>query len=249
MTKNFLKNVFDWFREVLEAADVPFVLLVLVVLPFVVPFVPAWVTARNLHEIMKFPKEIAFVGGATVELLGFAGAILLLRYITELVEDKSNRRWITVALTGFAYVFYLIAVIVINVILDWQAGKETYYVWVIFFLCLLSVPSGLLSASRIVTREHDSIKEKVRQENRNDKMERYRIKHGVRVYNSEAGSKTKYASDLRNKIAMTLEAHYRKHHAVIGASELCRKVGLDPHTQRAEVWKQIREWKRDNHIQ
>lgn len=263
---NILKAFFDWLRGVLESADVPFVLLVLVVLPFVVPYVPAWVTANNLYEIMGFPKSIAFVGGATVELLGFAGAVLMIRYITDWVNDreKKRRHGMTVALTSFSYVFYLTAVIVINVVLDRQAGKPTYYVWVIFFLCLLSVPSGLLSASRIVNREYNERDERIRQEERGDKMERYRIKHGVqlpappptpppvkimsRLFESSTGGsngKEKYASDYRNRIATELESHYRRKHAVLGASELCRKLKLDPRTQRGEVWRQIQEWKRD----
>lgn len=255
MWKNWLKGLFDWIREVLEAADVPFVLLVLVVLPFVVPFVPAWVTAMNLREIMGFPPEISFVGGLTIELLGFSGAILFLRSIMDWKRNEAET--FSIWLTGLSYAFYLVAVIVINVILDMKAGKDWSYIWVIACLCLLSVPSGLLSASRINQREADNKAEKAHQEKRSDRMSRWMMKHGfsiggasgkgegsARVFNSTS-RRTGYASDHKKKIVSLLDAEYRKSKKVLGPSELCRKVKIDL-KQRGAVYNIIQEWKHEH---
>jgi hypothetical protein len=251
--KNFLKNVFDWIREALEAADVPFVLMLLVILPFVVPFTPAWVTGMNLYTIMKFPDYVAYMGGATIELLGFAGAILFVRSIMDYIQKKDPDEIIRIWLTGISYVFYLVSVIVINIILDIKAGKDWSYIWVIAALCLLSVPSGLLSASRIVKREDDSRGEKRHQENRSDRMSRWLIKHGMtpREYSSDTKlvqHKKQYASDYKKQVITQLEKHYSKTNQIMGASELCKILKLEAKTQRAEIWKQIQAWKQEKHL-
>lgn len=252
---NVLERLFNYLRDVIEAADVPFVLLVLVVLPFVVPFVPAWVTAENLRTMMNFPPKMAFMGGVTVELLGFAGAILLLRAVVDYIETKDAKQKIAIWLTGGAYVFYILSVIAINVILDAKAGKDWSYVWVIGFLCLMSIPSGLLSASRITNREDMDRREMLRRERREDRITRYAIRHGSRptiggasgqpqLTDRQFQSSVKYASDYRDKVVKLLDEQYQKDRTVIGATEMCKKLKLDPRTQRSEIWKQITAWKR-----
>lgn len=173
----FLKSFFDWIRDVIQTADLSIVLLILVVLPLLVPAVPAWVTMKNLEEQMRFDHSIAVLGGITIELLGYAGALLSLKAITDWMKEKDLRNkkpllW-TAIINLLAYVFYLVAVVSINVILDNAAGKPTEYVLVIGLLCLLSVPSGMLSATRIISREEKAeIDEKEVQEKERIESER-----------------------------------------------------------------------------
>jgi len=173
----FLKSFIEWITSVIQTADTSLVLLILVVLPLLVPAVPAYVTYKNLFEQMGFDKPIAILGGVTIELLGYAGALLTLKAITDLIENSKSTmlRWVA-GINGMAYLFYLVAVVGINVMLDQKAGKDSTYVFVIALLCLLSVPSGLLSATRIVGKEKKEEEQETRleEETREEKEKRER---------------------------------------------------------------------------
>lgn len=151
LSGRFVKNFFDWIAAVIQTADTSLVLLILVILPLIVPATPAIVTYGNLQTGMHFTPESALIGGITIELLGYAGALLLLQFATDWMKKKKNAGWMTLV-AGLSYLFYLVSVVSINVLLDKEAGRSSTYIWVIALLCLLSVPSGMLSATRIMSR-------------------------------------------------------------------------------------------------
>lgn len=189
MDKNFLKNFLEWLRDLIESADLPLVMLVLVVLPFVVPAVPAMVTANNLTNNMSFSPVMSILSGVTVELLGFAGAILFLRSIMEWVKSRNKKSLVVVFLTGGAYAFYLAAIISINVVLDIVTGKPLAYVIVIALLSLLSIPSGLLAASRIDDQAEKLEAERLRKDRQNYRLEKLKIKQGFASDTVQVGNK------------------------------------------------------------
>ena len=200
--KNILSDIFVYIKDVIDSADMPLVLLILVVLPLIVPVVPASVTAMNLNDVMKFPSWMSGFSGLTIELLGFASAILALRSITALAnaQDETGGLWLQVFVDVGAWIFYLFAVVTINVIMDNQVGKPTWYVMVIAVLCLLSVPSSMLAASRINTRDANEKNEKRYQERRSDSMERYRIRmEANRRTNEPANERMLYVAFVPNE--------------------------------------------------
>lgn len=169
---NFLKNIIDWIRDVLESSDTSTVLLVLIFLPIIVPIVPSYITANNLFTQMKLPLLVAWVGGIGVELLGFSAAILLLKSVTEWINSKNEKQMFAMLTNVIAYLFYLGTIISVNVVLDIQAGRPFGYVLVVALLCAMSIPSGMLSAGRLMAKDEQSLRD---DERRNKEAETQRI--------------------------------------------------------------------------
>ena len=238
--RNFLSEIFVYIRDVIDSANLPLVVLILVVLPLIVPIVPASVTGMNLFYVMQFPLWMSVISGITIELLGFSSAILALRSITELVNGKNSLKglWVQMFVDVGAWLFYLIAVVMINVVMDNQIGKPNWYVIVIGFLCLLSVPSSMLAATRINTRETNEQNERLRQEQREDKMERYKLRvqskeqrTNVRRTNERAErtpiERSENGSfDVRKKIAEYVLSIQQNEQRTPGPSEISRSVGV-----------------------
>lgn len=242
---NIVGNIFIYIRDVIDSANDPLVLLILVILPLLVPIVPASVSATNLHDIMGFSWTLAFLSGLTIELLGFSAAILTLRSITNLShldkDESKSGRVIEFLVSSGSWLSYLIAVITLNVIMDIQVGKPTWYVWVIAVLCLLSVPSSALAASRVSTKEFEAKEEKRHQESREDNMERYRIRHGTSKSTSE--TKTELSEQFQNNHGKTgrhpvhqervfeyMEQYYGLNSRVATYTEVMRDLNLPQST-------------------
>lgn len=223
----WLRDVFDWIREVIDSADGSIVLTVLVVLPFLVPIVPAWVTSINLHDLMGFPTAMSNISGLTIELLGFSAAILALKSITRYSQAKEKRQLLLQMLVDVgAWLFYLVAVVAINIVLDNQNGKPFWYVLVVGILCLLSIPSGMLAASRINTREQDEKENRLRQERREDKKERERVRSAERIANTRYGSSTGSGRTATEQIRTFVKHIQDTEKRTPGPSEIAARLGV-----------------------
>lgn len=190
---NFLASFFQGFREIVESAETPFAKLAIVILPIIAPLVPALLTGLRMQILLlnligdKLDKSIAsygaFIISVVLELLGYVGAVMFVRSIYNLIKNKTLEYYLPVFLTGIAYVFYLADMYSINV----QLNSETPNTVFIFgLLSFMTVPTGLLAATSITERQEKEQEYETRQEQRQDKMERFRIKHGTSRSTSES---------------------------------------------------------------
>jgi len=184
LDSKWLANIFIKQREIIEAAETPFAKLAVFILPILAPAVPAFMTGFHIYqlfiEIFSFAyKDEASLGMAaviaiTLELLGYVGAISFIRSIFDWIRTKEDEHLLPMLLNGAAYIFYLVAMYLINVSL----GK--YFNTVFGLLSFITVPSSLLAANHLNELREDEensklsdreLQEKIRQESRLDKLE------------------------------------------------------------------------------
>lgn len=183
MRTNWLANIFEWFREVIESAESPFVLFAVVVLPVLAPVVPATVTGIRLNTELGFHWVLCVVTGIVLEMLGYVGAIMFIRSIYNWHRQRGH--FLSLLMSGLAYLFYVFAMYSINVRLGYLAGDNEIVNQIFALLSFITIPTGLLAAEHITERELETEQYTVRQENRTDRMERYRIR-----YQSERSERT-----------------------------------------------------------
>ena len=184
MKTNWLASIFTWIYQVISEADKPISLVAAVLLPFVAPLLPALITAGSLQQFMDFDESWTWIGVVSFELIGFLGMIAVVGAGMRLANNedpnkaealKWNRNFYLLA-----YVIYLLTLITSNVILEIENGIPISHVIVIFCLTVgLSIAAGILNASRIYERNEKEDQKQIREEKRLDRMERYKIKHGV----------------------------------------------------------------------
>jgi len=256
MQTNWLAGIFTWLRTVIEEADRPISLLVTVILPFIAPLVPALITSNNLNRYMGLDDYQSTISAVTFEAIGYVAMIATVGAIMRWVDDEKNQRsWLPVVVAGSSYACYIIALILINLILEIENGIPATNVAVTAFLTVgTTIPASLLNGTRISGRdERDNA---LRQEKRQDDMAHYKIRHGINpdaVYNQETivakKEKRKFASDYRNKIVTFMTEFYQKKNIVPRIVEISNKFGLDYNKSKGYISSLRKAWMEQNGIQ
>lgn len=209
MKTNWFANIFIWVNDVIEAADRPISQVVMVLLPFIAPILPAMITAKSLREYMNLPKEWTWIGVVAFEFVGYLGMISLVGALMAWIKDEKNHRsWTNVLVTGTAYTFYLLSLIVTNLILELENDVPVSHVTVTACLTVgLSVASSLLNAQRIFDRNTEDKEEKRREKDRQERLEKYRIKYGN---NEKVAGKLLESRESVEKVSSNLPTDWRK---------------------------------------
>ena len=191
---NWLANIFIKQREIIEAAETPFAKLAIFVLPILAPSVPAFITSTHMYklflEMFTFSNAnilsfgMSFIIALVLELLGYVGAVSFIKSLFNWIRYKQDEYMLPFALNGLAYVFYLISMWAINVQLGRYFGASSIINNILGLLSFITVPTGLLAANHLTEVSDDERKEKVRQEQRQDRMDKYKIKHGIPIMQS-----------------------------------------------------------------
>lgn len=160
---SWLATFFTKQRELIEAAETPFAKLTVFILPILSPMVPALMTGVHLFQlfvqIFKFgtPETtnlVAFVLSAipsiVLELLGYVGAITAIKSLFVWVNSQTSGHLVPMVLNGLAYLFYLVAMLTINVFLGKYLGEEGVVTGVIAVLSFITVPTSLIAANHLV---------------------------------------------------------------------------------------------------
>lgn len=265
-SSNFLKDILNWFHEVIDSAETPMMKLAIILLPLVTPFVPAiivgvrmygiylaqlepFIEFLNVDTISKFAIFASFTTAIALELLGWAGAIGLVRNIYRLARNFSkDGYWLPVILSGTAYIFYIMDVYFVNETL--QSGGDGAKIFGL--LVLQSIPAGMLyadSMSNKLQREED---EKLRQEKREDKFKEKALKNGYNPFGNTAKvakqKKGKSASYFKDKMLVYLDDIWASEHRVAKGIEIAEKFNLDYHSSKGFISGLRMNWKRKNGI-
>lgn len=188
MNKNttWLANAFMWGDEVVDSAQSPAVKLGSTLLPIFAPLVPAFVTALHLHKMylelvgagfsVQAGNRIALAGAVitalVLELLGWVGTIAFVKNLFKWVKTKEDEYIIPTVLSLLGYIGYVGDMVMAN-------SARTSPDNVFLLLALLSVPAGFLFAVLFVTGDEDRKEDALRVEQREERLEKYRIKHGA----------------------------------------------------------------------
>lgn len=213
MKTTWLAEQFIKQREIIEAAETPFAKLAVFVLPIIAPLVPAFMTGLHLYKLFlemftfQAAQTLSFVMASIIalvlELLGYVGAISFIRSLFHWIRTRQDEYILPFALNGIAYVFYLLAMWMINYQLGKYFGTSQLVNTIIALLSFITVPTGLLAANHLNDLSDEEYQEKIRNEKREDSLERYRIKHGKNLESSNKNgnfpeSSTKVPEDLES---------------------------------------------------
>ena len=161
-SSNWLSAGFEYIHDVIDSADRPISKLVMVLLPFVAPLLPALITARSLRDYMDVPNEWSWIAVVAFEGIGYLGMITLVGAIMRHIDDDKNERsWTAIYTSGTAYFIYLLSLIVTNLVLEAKNNVPVENIVVVACLTVgLSISASLLNAQRIYVRsQEDKLKE------------------------------------------------------------------------------------------
>lgn len=149
MNSNWLGDLFRRLSETINGAEKSLLDLLSAVVPYFVPVIPAYLTYYHTKDQMQFPVQVAFTAAFVVEVLGMTSISTAIRFW------RNNRRYtqegqkapFTLAIV--TYVFYLVIVLTVNVLLEFDASqRQPVIIIAIALFSLLSVPSGVLISIR-----------------------------------------------------------------------------------------------------
>jgi uncharacterized membrane protein YidH (DUF202 family) len=146
---NFLGQIFKTISDIVNGAEKSFLDLLSALVPYFVPVIPAYLTYYHTIEQMNFPPRVALTAAFVVEVLGITAVSTAIRFYrhNQRYKDAKNKApfWLAIG----TYVFYLVVVMMVNVILEIVAGtRSNAVITAIALFSLLSVPSGVLISIR-----------------------------------------------------------------------------------------------------
>lgn len=147
-------NIFDRANGYIRDTEASLVNLLSAIAPWGAPLIPATMTYKGMMDVLKFGKEMAFVGAGIVEILGLATISTALGFWQ---NNRSPRvaayKKMPVEIPVICFVWYLLVVLVVNVLLEapWQAGEQIYVNLVArALLTTLSIPAAVTLAIRTI---------------------------------------------------------------------------------------------------
>lgn len=234
-----MNKIFEWITELVNGTEDSLINLISAVILWMVPIVPAYLTYQHNITDLKFPNWVAVTTAFVVEFLGLASMRTSIKFYEhnkhyQKTEVKRAPFWPVVG----TYIFYIVVVLSVNVLLDWNKVEGTH-IWAIALFSLLSVPAGFLISVRAqhteLLRNIEESKEKSAATRAQNKQEK------------KATTETKiYASSKKQEIIDLLEVIWQTEHRVASTKELCDRLELDADTSKSYVWSLTKTWK-ENH--
>lgn len=116
--------------------------------PWLAPVLPAYMVYHSLSTVMNFPVQIAWIGAAVVEFLGLSTVATTFQFWdwndSRRKTDQGAPVWIAAATAAF----YLIVVILVNVVLDTAPAVQR------FAKALLSTLSVIAAITLAIRSQH-----------------------------------------------------------------------------------------------
>lgn len=147
------KNVFDKINNYIEDAEGSIITLVTTMIPWLAPLLPAYLTMTHLINDLKIPATVAWAMAASVEFLGLAAvatAFDAMRHNKQ-KDNRAKENKVSLTFPVGSYVFYLLIVLVVNVVLGIPMQEENkVYAHLIAtgLLTLISAPAFIIAVTR-----------------------------------------------------------------------------------------------------
>jgi hypothetical protein len=256
---NILANFFNWNREVIESAETPFAKLAIFVLPVLAPLVPAFMTSLHMFKLMtdifdfarvvETSATMSIITGIVLELLGYVGAITFIRSLFQYVKHRHDEELLPVILNGLAYLFYIVAMFLINVQLGKYFGSPTIINSIFGLLSFITVPTGLLAANHLSQRADEEHEDKKVREDRAYKLERLKIIHGEKTSsNKKDKSNEKHASWYKDKMVAFMGEVYKHEGKVPTVIQIAQRFSVDYQRSKGFISGLRTKYMKDNNI-
>lgn len=241
-----MKNFFEWINSTLNSFEDSAINTVSIIVPWFVPIIPAYLTYWHTTNDLQFPSWVGWTAAFVAEFLGLAAMRTSVSFYEHNKRYSSDQRKAPFWTALLTYVFYLVVVLVVNVLLDLQNGVQWGKVLAIGLFSLLSVPAGVLISVRAQHTEllrsiskHKSISENVVRtfvEPAQNDVEPISER-------SENRSTPIYASQYTSQIYQVLEQIYQVENRIAGPTEVAKTLNLDPNHAKGFISTKTKEWK------
>lgn len=118
--------------------------------PWLAPIAPAYMSYHNALDKLNFPPWVALVVGLVVEFLGLTTISTALSFWYHNKKYKSDKNRVPIEIPIFAFIFYLIVVVTLNVMLEAIPNNPFIIIAARALLVFLSVPAAVILAVRAV---------------------------------------------------------------------------------------------------
>jgi hypothetical protein len=230
-----MKRLFEFLSDVLNGAEKSVLDFMSAVVPYAVPVIPAYLTYFHTQNMMGFPAWVAGTAAFVVEALGMASVSTAIRFWHNNQRYKSEANKAPFWLAFSVYVFYVVIILVVNVILENVAGtRNGLVILCIGLFSMLSIPSGVLIAIRSQYREmlEDRTAKKT-----GGKQQAEPAKQSY---------KEKHASDFKDRIPQMLNEEWEKNKRILTPKEITAKLKLDHGKNKGYVSTITSQWKAGN---
>ena len=238
MKTNWLAHIFDWTGEVFERFTPSAFRFLAAVLPYLTPVPVAWLTADSAAKFLNFPAGIAAVFVFALEGIGLWFTTLFVDSVVDWVRSRNVKTFAVVLMFAVTVAAYVMLLVDLNVTLERAVGQTNPAISrVITLLCFLPLLTGVgngyyklkleYKTEVQLAKQHDmEIRERVREEARQDRMERFRIKHSSsRSNGSSSGSKTEFRNSSRTRNGTSINSS--------GSNGTSSRIGRHPvHQER-----------------
>jgi hypothetical protein len=227
-----IKAIFNFLSHLLNDAEKSMLDFISVFVPWAVPIIPAYLTFYHTIEIMNFPEWVGWIAAFVVESLGLVSVATTVRFYYNNIRYKDQKEKAPFWMAFGVYLFYLIIVMVVNVLLEVKAGtRDETVILAIALFSLLSFPSGVLISIRVQYSE----------------MLEHRVARGNRTasgHGQQRTQKTKHASQFRDRILTMLDDHHTKTGQVLSPKAIAASLNLDHTKAKGYISTVTSEWKK-----
>lgn len=273
MADNSWAVSFNRWRETIEAAETPFAKFAILILTPLAALIPAVLTSMHMNKLfMEMFSEFTWgrilagilstIIGIVLELLGYVGALQLIRAIYDVIRKGKDEYLVPAILNLMVYVFYLVGIYQINVALAKYFEIPDIFSRIIGLLAFITVPTGILAANHLSLKENREADIENRNFKSNERLKRTALKHGINVFNdssvtypaeTKSVAKQKYASDYKEEIWGWMDRYYSKYSKPPKVVEVWRNV-LEKHeitynSCKGYVSTQRTDWAQQNEIE
>lgn len=146
-----MNNIFDRINSYIESAEGSIITFITTIVPWLAPALPAYLTYRHLNLDIQIPWLVAGAMAASVEMLGLAAIATAFSAMRNNKVQRANKNKVSLSFPIGAYVFYILVVLVVNVVLEWPMSpeqKQYAHIAAIALLTLISAPAFVIAISR-----------------------------------------------------------------------------------------------------
>jgi hypothetical protein len=243
MNKNILSAIFDYLGDALERFNPSAFRFLAAVLPYLTPIPVAWLTAHSSATFLDFTPQVSFIFVFALEGIGLWFTTMLVDAVVDFVRSKNFKSIFPVFLLGGTVIAYVYILVVLNVTLEEASGNTSPALSkVITLLCFLPLITGVgngyyklkldyKTQTDIDRQRQDEKERQIRQESREERLERLRIKAGkfqessTKVSSGEESFQE--SSNADRKVSGKMES-WRKVREKLSSEQMERLAKLSP---------------------
>jgi hypothetical protein len=261
MNKNILSAIFDYLGDALERFNPSAFRFLAAVLPYLTPVPVAWLTAHSSATFLDFTPQVSFIFVFALEGIGLWFTTMLVDAVVDFVRSKNFKSIFPVFLLGGTVIAYVYILVVLNVTLEEASGNTSPALSkVITLLCFLPLITGVgngyyklkldyKTQTDIDRQRQDEKERQIRQENREERLEKLRIRAGKNVESFQKVSNDGEESSTGDqKVSGKMES-WRKVREKLSKEQLERLAEFSPEqiktyaAQTGFTYKTISNWR------